>query len=649
MEECIPKRRLPNRKNLPWLNRKLVTSMKKRNLLYRRAKRTGDYIKYKIARNKLVNDMRKAKSTYFKKLNPKNPKEFWRAVKFLNKKQSSIPTLSKDSCEATTGPEKANLLNTYFSECFNHSVQPLSNEDVDIPLQLISDPNNFPHELECNEENVCELLGSLDINKSNGPDGISARMLKHTAASISPSITQLFNQSLHSCRVPSEWKSSLVVPIPKGSDAGSPNNYRPISLLVVLSKILEKHVHSIITQHLNLCHPISNQQWGFTAGRSTIGALLSTVHDWFKLLEEGKDICAVFLDYRKAFDSVPHRTLIEKLEGIGVNPYIIAWLSDYLTSRKQRVVVDGSMSSPTDVFSGVPQGSILGPLLFLIYIDGVTEVELSNNSRLVLYADDVLIYSPISCHTDCQLLQHDINTICAWSIEQHLTLNPQKCKFTTISRKRKPTTTPFTFKLNNFPMEEVDQFKYLGVLFCHNLSWSPHITATCAKAKKILGLLYRRFYNHSSSECLKQLYLSLVRPHLDYAAQVWDPYLQKDVQLLENTQKFALKLISHNWSTSYQDLLSLSDLPTLSTRRLHLKLSQVYKIVYNLCHFPDHIFEERQAYSERLRRPRTLHQPFAHSNAYLNSFVPSSVQAWNNLTEQQVTCPSLKSFKSSLL
>ena len=431
-------------------------------------------------------------------------------------------------------------------------MQPLSNEDVDIPLQLISDPDNFPHELECNEENVCELLGSLDINKSNGPDGISARMLKHTAASISPSITQLYNQLLHSCRVPSEWKSSLVVPIPKGSDAGSPNNYLPISLLVVLSKILEKHVHSIITQHLNLCHPISNQQWGFTAGRSTIGALLSTVHDWFKLLEEGKDICAVFLDYRKAFDSVPHRTLIEKLEGIGVNPYIIAWLSDYLTSRKQRVVVDGSMSSPTDVFSGVPQGSILGPLLFLIYIDGVTEVELSNNSRLVLYADDVLIYSPISCHTDCQLLQHDINTICAWSIEQHLTLNPQKCKFMTISRKRKPTTTPFTFKLNNSPMEEVDQFKYLGVLFCHNLSWSPHITSTCAKAKKILGLLYRRFYNHSSSECLKQLYLSLVRPHLDYAAQVWDPYLQKDVQLLENMQKFALKLISHNWSTSYQ-------------------------------------------------------------------------------------------------
>ena len=169
-----------------------------------------------------------------------------------------------------------------------------------------------------------------------------------------------------------------------------------------------------------------------------------------------------------------------------------------------------------------------------------------------------------------------------------------------------------------------------------------HISVICAKAKKILGLLYRRFYNHSSSECLKQ---SLVRLHLDYVAQVWDPHLQKDVKLLENTQK----LISHNWSRLYQYLLSLSDLPTLSTRRLHLKLFQVDKIVYELCYFPDHIFEESQMHSEHLRRPLTLHQPLAHSNAYLNSFVPSSVQAWNNLSEQQVTCTSLKRFKRSLL
>ena len=169
----------------------------------------------------------------------------------------------------------------------------------------------------------------------------------------------------------------------------------------------------------------------------------------------------------------------------------------------------------------------------------------------------------------------------------------------TISRKKGPSSTPSTLKLNNSILEEVEQFKYLGVMLCQNLSWSPHISAICAKARKILGLLCRRLYNHSWDDCIKQLYLSLVRPHLDYAAQVWDPYLKKDVQLLESTQKFALKLVSHNWSTSYQELLSLCDLPTLSNRRLHLKLTQVYKIIYRLCYFPDHTFEERQAHSEQ--------------------------------------------------
>ena len=169
MEECIPKKRLPSRKNLPWLNRKLVTSMKKRNLLYRRAKRSGDFTKYKSAWNKLVSDIRKAKSTFFKKLNPRNPKEFWRAVKFLNKKQSSIPTLSSDSCEASTGPEKANLLNIFFSKCFNQSVPPLSKDDDDTLPQSLN-PSDFPPELLCTEENICELLESLDVSKSNGPD-----------------------------------------------------------------------------------------------------------------------------------------------------------------------------------------------------------------------------------------------------------------------------------------------------------------------------------------------------------------------------------------------------------------------------------------------------------------------------------------------
>ena len=153
----------------------------------------------------------------------------------------------------------------------------------------------------------------------------------------------------------------------------------------------------------------------------------------------------------------------------------------------------------------------------------------------------------------------------------------------------------------------------------------------------------------ASSDRLKQLYISLARPHLEYAAALWDPHTSKDVQMLENTQKFALKLITHNWDSSYQDLVALAELPTLSSHRLHMKHSQMYRIVHGLCYFLEGIVQLRQSQSERRQRSLTLYQPFAHTNAFLMSYIPNSISAWNSLTEEQVTCPTLSSFKKSLL
>ena len=171
------------------------------------------------------------------------------------------------------------------------------------------------------------MLASLDVTKSSGPDDISARMLKATAASIAPSVTSLFNISLKLGRVPLEWKESRIVPIPKVPVPRTPDNFRPISLLSVLSKVFEKHIYSLITNHLDAT-PLSDSQWGFRIGRSTVSALLSIVDDWLRLLEEGKEICATFLDYRKAFDSVPHRPLMDKLSSLNLNPFLIRWISD---------------------------------------------------------------------------------------------------------------------------------------------------------------------------------------------------------------------------------------------------------------------------------------------------------------------------------
>ena len=646
LEECIPKRSLPQRRNLPWLSKKLVTTMKRRNLLFRRAKKTGNFLKYKSLRNKLVSEFRKAKSAYFGRLNPKNPKDFWRTVKYLNKKQSTIPTLVSETLEANSGIEKANMLNSFFSKCFNQSTRPLSDNDCD---QLRSSCDVCPDELLCDESAICGMLESLDVSKSNGPDGVSSRMLKSTAAHIAPSITKLFNQSIKSGRIPSEWKSSFVVPISKGGDIHNPGNYRPISLLPVISKLLEKHIQGLLLDHLDVYSPLSNQQWGFTTGRSTVTALIATVNEWLKILEDGLEVCAVFLDYRKAFDSVPHRMLIAKLEELHLDPYLISWVADYLSARIQQVVVDGSISDPTPVLSGVPQGSILGPLLFLIYVNSITEVDVSPLVRCILYADDVLLYCPVGSQSDYAVLQNDINAITEWSDHHYLALNAAKCKYMIISRKRVRNDPTLPLTLNGVALEKVDTFKYLGVLLSNNLSWTNHISNACTKARKILGLLYRRFYNHASNDSIRQLYLSLARPHLEYAAALWDPHTVKDVQLLENTQKFALKLITRNWDSSYQDLLALADLPSLSSRRLHVKLSQLYRIVHGLCYFPEGIVQMRPSQSERLQRSLTIFQPFARTNAYLMSFLPNSISAWNSLTEEQVTCSTLSSFKKSLL
>ena len=214
-------------------------------------------------------------------------------------------------------------------------------------------------DLLCSEEEVHEMIMSSDTSKANGPDGISAKMLKGTALSITPVLTRLFNMSIEHGIFPEKWKLSSVVPIPKDGDRTNPSNYRPISLLSIVSKMLERHVHYLITEHLSSNHPLANTQWGFQSGKSTATALLTTTYDWLKELEAGKEVCSVFFDIRKAFDSVPHRELVQKLCKLHINPIVLKWITSYLTMRYQKVVIGGEESETIPVTSGVPQGSVL--------------------------------------------------------------------------------------------------------------------------------------------------------------------------------------------------------------------------------------------------------------------------------------------------
>ena len=260
-----------------------------------------------------------------------------------------------------------------------------------------------------------------------------------------------------------------------------------------LASCFEKHFFSLITEHLDEHYPLSPAQWGFQKGKSTITALLSATHDWLSQLDQNKDIhvCCVFFDFQKAFDTVPHKSLMERLSQLDLHPLILRWIHSYLRSREQYVVVNGAASQSIPVISGVPQGSVLGSLLFLVYIDSISLLQLSEGSKLSLYADDMLLYKTISSDADYISLQQDIDLIHGWSTANLMTFNVSKCKCMVISRKRNVNTPSLT--LNSSHLEVVECYKYLGLLLSSDLSWSSHIEAMCAKVRRLLGLLYRQF------------------------------------------------------------------------------------------------------------------------------------------------------------
>ena len=238
--------------------------------------------------------------------------------------------LYHDGNQYPTDLDKANCFNDFFNRCFNTSCQPIST------VSMNNDWREDSPDIICSVDEVWKLLKSLDTSKASGPDDISARMLKLTADEIAPSISKFFNHSITCCRPPSCWKVSSVVPVPKIGKANTKEDYRPISFLPIVSKVLERYFYSLISEHLLAASTLANCQWGFQRGKSTISAVLHTTYDWLEHLEKGAEIGAVLFDYKKAFDSIPHSPLLSKLEANGLDPHIITWIHNYLAERQQQ-------------------------------------------------------------------------------------------------------------------------------------------------------------------------------------------------------------------------------------------------------------------------------------------------------------------------
>ena len=341
-------------------------------------------------------------------------------------------------------------------------------------------------------DGVAKLLANLQGHKAHGPDGIPARLLKETAHSMAPLLTHIFKASLHQCKLPCDWKTALVSPIHKKNSRKSPANYRPISLTSIPCKILEHLIYSSVYNHLEVNSILCDAQHGFRKKRSCETQLIVTINEIASRVNLGEQVDVLTLDFSKAFDKVPHERLFHKLQYYGIQGTYLNWIKEFLRNREQQIVVDNKFSTPSKVTSGVPQGSVLGPLLFQLFINDLPN---GLESSVKLYADDVLIMRSITTPNDHQILQNDLTKLALWSANWQMPFNLTKCEHLTVTNSPYPST--HHYKLNDYTIQRVQSIKYLGLTISHNLSWSPQISRIVNQVQS--------FFRRNLSYCSRNL------------------------------------------------------------------------------------------------------------------------------------------------
>lgn len=560
------------------------------------------------------------------------PERFWRSIKPTS---TECNVFVVDGVDVHDSKVISNAFNQQFKSVFTIDNNVLPSFDADyppIPDVVIS------------EHGILNMLLKLNVKKTPGPDSIPNAFLKRYAEWIAKYLYVLFSKSLHEGRVPDDWRAARVKPLYKSGKKQLISNYRPISLTSTTCKLIEHIIHTHISEFLSKHNILTKHQHGFRKGYSTCTQLVETIHDFATSINNGTQTDAIFMDFSKAFDKVSHKKLLFKLEKTLKNPRLIKWIADYLINRKQFVVFNECCSEEATVDSGVPQGTVLGPLLFLIFInDIVNEVPV----KIKLYADDCVIYSEISNVTDQIILNSAFYNIVKWCDLWQMSINFDKTVFMRITHKKKPLL--FNYSTASFTLSEVTNIKYLGIWITNDLSWTKHIDSVITNANRKLFFL-RRALKHSNSTVRTLAYRTIIRPVLEYGVIVWDPFTKANITKLENVQKKAVRFIFNSFGrTSITELLHRANEPSVTERNRLIRLQFLYQIIKG--HYKldvSNIISFSSGYATRQRHQLTITPFRSRNNCFKYSFFPRTVTQWNGLTNNQVMEPSLELFAANL-
>ena len=639
VDRSIPRLKSHSRKNLYMTKQAMRLKREKFTLwnIYVRSRDPVDYARFCCCRNRLRSLTRKLRIQFEKRISNElksNPKGFWKYTNSRLKSKQGIEALKDETGVLCTDDEsKARILNSFFSSVF-------TDEDVTSVPALPCLDSICLEDVNISQVAVKRCLEGLKTSSSPGPDGIHPRVLKEAAEQVAGPLATLFRKSLDAGVLPGEWKLGLIVPIFKKGPRSEPGNYRPVSLTAIPCKILETLIRNALMDHLAAGQLLHHDQHGFRQGRSCSSQLLEVMEDWSSCIEQGEAVDALYLDFKKAFDAVSHQRLLSKLESYGITGKLKGWIAAFLQDRQQRVVVRGSSSPWATVSSGVPQGSVLGPSLFILYINDLPSVV---DSSIKIFADDTKIYRSVSSCAGSAELQKDLDAISAWSDEWQLPFNETKCKSLHIG-SRNPC---LTYRMHGIELEQVTVEKDLGVYLDSELKFRKQASAAAAKGNQLLALIKRSFLC-IDAVTLPALYKTLVRPHLEYGNLIWGPFNRADQKLIERVQRRATKLVQVIRHLPYEERLKQLNIPSLHYRRRRGDMIAMYQILNGGMNVsPDTFFIPAQTVCTR-GHTKKLWKPQAHSRVRRHTLAARAVNDWNDLPPSVVQATSVNQFKARL-
>ena len=669
--ECIPSKLIRGKSSLPWITQEIRRLIRKRDSLYRKFKKSDRLdikTQFQTLRQKIKRKIKDSYQAYLETLlglseeeDKCDSKKLFSFLKNSRREQQGTPPLKHENKLHTDTKTKANLFNSQFNSVFTPK-EPLSLsrlaemrvQDLKTAGGLSSDSNtdSQPDKTRCmpeiiiSENGLLKLLKNLKPGKAAGPDKLKPLLLRELREEIAPILKIIYERSLQTGKLPADWTRASVMPVFKKGDKSLASNYRPISLTCILCKVLEHILASNIAKHLDEQGLMYELQHGFREKRSCETQLIMLIEDLARAASAGKQTDIILLDFSKAFDKVNHSKLLWKLHQYGIRGHVLSWIQAFLGSRSQRVVIDGEESESIPVTSGVPQGSVLGPILFLVYINDLPE-EVCSQVRL--FADDTALYLTMEGKDDSKALQNDLDILSTWETKWDMEFNPSKCQVVHVtgSKSKRPIKTDYI--LHGQVLESVTCARYLGVDISSDLTWNSHVDRITGNANRTLGFI-RRNIKTKMPRVRETAYNTLVRPQLEYASAVWDPSTDKLIRQIDQVQRRAARWTVNNFcrQASVTEIIENLGWRTLEQRRADARLCLFYKVVHGLVAvpLPDHV-----QYSNRISRychSMTFRQVSTSTNYYKYSFFPLAIVQWNSLPESVATLQSLDAFKAEV-